>query len=436
MSETSTLRATPTGYQDYEDYWALEYHQGGRQTFEVNLTLSSIPRFVAAPNPDSPIEGNRRVDVRHAKGIASYVRERANGLIPTIVLRCPSRTLEFIPNPDVQAGGGVRFGTLRVPKANIQDLNIVDGQHRVLGLDIAVRDLGEERMKLKSEIADANETGNSVMKKELEGTLSIIEEQLSRISRERVTVQIVIVDSIKEFKQIFVDMNDTAKGVKLSQVIEFDSSNPLYQASIKLADHPLFSGKTDREKNIVGDSSADLVSLANLFQFVRAASFGITGRISDARMKEVSRDIAPLVQSARASVDRLIESFPVLEQVSSGALTPAEARAKSPLARANTMRVLIGADWALRSIGLTPAEITFLFSQLNPDLSGAFTSSNRLQIASGSAFPLGAMAPGSRNQNLKDAVSVIVGFCIDPASAPAKWLVAGREKLAAVGARV
>ena len=386
MSETSTQNATPTGYQDYEDYWALEYHQGGRQTFEVNLTLSSIPRFVAAPNPDSPIEGNRRVDVRHAKGIATYVRERANGLIPTIVLRCPSRTLEFIPNLDVQAGGSVRFGTLRVPKANIQDLNIVDGQHRVLGLDIAVRDLGEERMKLKSEISDANETGNSIMKKELEGALSIIEEQLSRLSRERVTAQIVIVDSIKEFKQIFVDMNDTAKGVKLSQVIEFDSSNPLYQASIKLAEHPL--------------------------------------------------DINPLVQSARASVDRLIESFPVLEQISSGALSPAEARAKSPLARANTMRVLIGADWALRSVGLTPAEISFLFSQLNPDLSGAFTSSNRLQIASGSAFPLGAMAPGSRNQNLKDAVSVIVGFCIDPASAPAQWLEAGQEKLAAVGARV
>lgn len=436
MTEGNVQSTMPTGYQDYEDYWAVEYHQGGRQTFEVNLTLSSVPRFVAAPNPDSPIEGNRRVDVRHAKGIATYVRERANGLIPTIVLRCPSRTLEFIENPAVQAGGGLRFGTLRVPKANIQDMNIVDGQHRVLGLEIAVRELGEERMKLKSEIADANETGNNFIKKELEEALSVVEGQLSRISRERVTAQIVVVDSIKEFKQIFVDMNDTAKGVKLSQVIEFDSSNPLYQASIKLADHPLFSGKTEREKNVVGDNSADLVSLANLYQFVRASSFGISGRISKVRMKEVTRDISPLVQSARDSVNRLVESFPVLAQLSTGEITPAEARAKSPLARANTMRVLIGADWALRAIGLTPAEITFLFSQLNPDLSGAFTITNRLQIASGTAFPLGAMAPGSRNQNLKEAVSVLVGFCIDPASPPTKWLAAGREKLATVGARV
>jgi hypothetical protein len=210
----------------------------------------------------------------------------------------------------------------------------------------------------------------------------------------------------------------------------------LYQASIKLAEHPLFSGKTEREKNIVGDSSADLVSLANLFQIVRASSFGISGRISDARMKELTKDISPLVQSAWASTDRLVESFPVLAQVAAGELSPAEAREKSPIARANTMRVLIGADWALRSVGLTPAEITFLFTQLNPDLSGAFTSSNRLQIASGSAFPLGAMAPGSRNQNLKDAVFVVVGFCIDPASAPTKWREAGREKLTAVGARV
>ena len=50
--------------------------------------------------------------------------------------------------------------------------------------------------------------------------------------------------------------------------------------------------------------------------------------------------------------------------------------------------------------------------QLSNELSGPFTRGNRLYQASGSAFPLDAMAPGSRNQNLKDAVNVIVGFSI------------------------
>ena len=435
MSAAGFENMAPTGYDDFESYWAVEYHQGGRQTFEVNLTLSSIPRFVTAPDPNRPIEGNRRVDVRHARGIAEYVRTRANGLIPTIVLRCPSGTLDFVANPEVRAGGGVRFGALRIPKSKIQDLHIVDGQHRILGLEIATRELGEERLSLKSQIVDAQEAGNVPVKKELEEQLAIIEDQLSRISRERVTVQIVVVDSIKEFKQIFVDMNDTAKGVKLSQVIEFDSSNPLYQASIKLSEHRLFAGRTEREKNTVGDNSPDLVSLANLFQFVRAASFGISGRISDARMKEISRDVTPLVRVAHASVDRLIEAFPMLEDIATGGVSPAEAREESPLARANTMRVLIGADSALMTIGVDAADIPAFYMQLSEELSGPFTRSNRLHQASGSAFPLDAMAPGSRNQNLKDAVNVIVGFCIDPKSAPSTWLETGREQIAAAGAR-
>ncbi len=312
MSTTGFESQAPTGYDDFESYWAVEYHQGGRQTFEVNLPLSSIPRFVTAPDPNRPVEGNRRVDVGHARGIAEYVRTRANGIIPTIVLRCPSGTLDFVPNPDVLVKGGVRFGTLRIPKSKIQDLHIVDGQHRVLGLEIARTEIGEDRLNLKSQIVDAQDAGNIPVKKELEEQLKVIEEQLARISRERTTVQIVVVDSIKEFKQIFVDMNDTAKGVKLSQVIEFDSSNPLYGASIKLSEHRLFAGKTEREKNNVGDNSPDLVSLANLFQFVKAASFGISGRISDARMKEISRDVTPLVRVANAAVDRLIEAFPLL----------------------------------------------------------------------------------------------------------------------------
>ena len=100
------------------------------------------------------------------------------------------------------------------------------------------------------------------------------------------------------------------------------------------------------------------------------------------------------------------------------------------------MRVLIGADSALRMIGVEAADIPAFYMQLSNELSGPFTRGNRLFQASGSAFPLDAMAPGSRNQNLKDAVNVIVGFCIDPKSAPAAWLETGREQLAAAGARV
>lgn len=426
-------QGAPTGYDEYESYWAIEYHQGGRQTFEVNLPLSSVPRFVAAPDPNRPVEGNRRVDVRHAANIAQYICDRDDGLIPTIVLRCPSRTMEFEPNDDVRAGGAVRFGTLRIPKSKAQDLHIVDGQHRVLGLEMATKDLSDRRLKLKSDIAEAQDGQNMILVEQYRKELAMVEEKFARIARERVTLQIIVVDSVKEFKQIFVDVNDNAKGVKASVVIRFDSTNPTYQATVKLADHRLFANRVETEKNIVGDNSDQLVSLANISQFVRAASFGISGRISRAREKELRKDNGPLVKAATDAIDRMLLAFPLLESVASGTVAPADARRKSPLARANTMRVLIAADWALRELGVQEAQIQWQLSGLADELAGPFSKGNRLHQASGNAFPLDAMAPGSRNQDLKDAVATILGFCAEPSSPAATWLERGHSELKRVG---
>jgi hypothetical protein len=44
------------------------------------------------------------------------------------------------------------------------------------------------------------------------------------------------------------------------------------------------------------------------------------------------------------------------------------------------------------------------------------------------------MAPGTQKKPMKDAVNVIVGFCVDPKSAPETWLDAGRGQLAAATA--
>jgi hypothetical protein len=433
-NKPGTLQA-PTGYDDYERFWAIEYRHGDRLVYDVNLTLASVPRFIPAPDPSRPVTGNRRVDVKHAAGIAAYLREESRGILPPIVLRSPSRTLEFEAREDISAGSGVRFGVLKVPKAKSEDLQIVDGQHRVLGLQIAMRQLTEEIAAARSREAEAKEAGNQALVNQFVTDAKLADEQRSRLSHERITVSVVIVDSEAEFKQIFVDMNDKARGVRKSERIDRDSRDPFYNAATKLTTHPLFEGKVEREKDTVGTNDSSYVTLANLLMILKASTFGITGRTSRDRQMKLAKDNSSLITETNGVLGRLLESFPYLRELQDGKISPQELREKSPLGRANTLRVLAGADWALRQLGISDEGIVKGFRELAPDFSGRFASGGRLNSASGSAFPENMMAPGSRNQNLKDAVSVIVGSVTSGSQDPESWLEVGKEKLLAIGAR-
>ncbi len=425
----------PTGYDDYERFWAIEYSHGDRLVYDVNLALASVPRFIPAPDPNRPVTGNRRVDPKHAASIAAYLREESRGIIPPIVLRCPSRTLEFEAREDINAGAGVRFGVLKVPKAKSEDLQIVDGQHRVLGLQTAMRQITEEIASARSREVEAKESGNHTLANQCIAEAKVADDQRARLSRERVTLSVVIVDSEAEFKQIFVDMNDKARGVRKSERIDRDSRDPFYSAATKLTQHPLFEGRVEREKDTVGTNDESYVTLANLLMVLKASTFGIAGRTSRDRQAKLAKDNSPLITETNGVISRLLDAFPVLQNLQEGKITPQELRESSPLGRANTLRVLAGADWALRQLNVPQVEIVQGFRGLAPEFSGPFTGKNRLTVASGSAFPEGAMAPGSRNQNLKDAVSIIVGAVCSGSQDPHQWLESGRDRLLAIGAR-
>src|SRR4051812_17589267 len=129
-----------TGYAPDDRYLATRYIQGRRMVYDFELPLEAIPQILPVPDPERPTVGNRRVNVAHAKGFAEYVREKEDWVAPALLLRAPD-VFKFDVNLSL---GGVSFGVLGVPRSARHDVRIIDGQHRILGLHLAVLDIARE----------------------------------------------------------------------------------------------------------------------------------------------------------------------------------------------------------------------------------------------------------------------------------------------------
>ena len=70
---------------------ATKYRQGGREMFHLTITLAQLTQLIPKrPDPNEPIEQNRKVDVRRAKRFGEYVLEREDWVSPAIIVRMPS----------------------------------------------------------------------------------------------------------------------------------------------------------------------------------------------------------------------------------------------------------------------------------------------------------------------------------------------------------
>ena len=101
--------------------------------------------------------------------------------------------------------GGTQFGVISIPKLAHTELSILDGQHRTLGIHMAIRDIAEDLSKARSGLAAAerNQAEPAVVSM-FEKQIRELNEQRERFACERTSVQIYIeVDSIA-YKQMFV----------------------------------------------------------------------------------------------------------------------------------------------------------------------------------------------------------------------------------------
>ena len=327
-----------TGYDTHDRYFAARFNQGTRRIYSLDLPLAAVQAMLPRPDPENPTPSNRRVDPTHAHHFAEYVRERSDWISPALMLRAPNDAFEFEQDAEIK---GSQYGTLSLPRVARRDLGILDGQHRILGVHMALDEITQELQQTRDSVAAAKRNGDNAAVKALEPKLKKLQHQRERFAYERFSVQIVLEDEERGYKRMFYDIADNAKGITKTLRARFDDRKVVNRVMLKLtADHPLLAGRIEEEVDQV-KRDTQLLAAKHVSDIVRAVAIGLGHRVSQRREEEL--DEGELLSRVNAFFGVLTEAFPELQAVQDGALTPGDLRRSSLVGSATMLRVLAGA---------------------------------------------------------------------------------------------
>lgn len=404
MPSTSEL----TGYNDADTYLATRYRQGGRTLFSIDLSLDQLANTVGQPNPEQPTEGNRKIVYRHAQGFAKYLKTRSDGVIPPLLLRAPDGVFEF---NQLDSVGGTDWGTLSVPRNARNDLHIVDGQHRILGIHLLIKELAEALAKARSERAVALKRKDHKLAEEFDKEIAALEAQRHRMNKDRVSIQIIIVDDAQEYKQIFVDIAENAKGITQAVKNRFDSTKVVNRCLEEVMEHQLIAGRVDLDEDRIQGDNPNLLGAKHVADIIRTLQVGIGGRISgqlEPRLKEED-----LITETQLFLTLLCRSFDDLGGVGEGIVSPIDLRKRSLLGSVTMLRVLAGVYHEL--VGAN-GQADVRTRERMSEFFGKLSRYMETPIAEGSpwlkckAFQIGANAPRASMGELRDLVTNILAW--------------------------
>ena len=408
---------TLTGYDPDIRFYANRYRQGERTVFSVDLSLTQIAQLLPAPDPANPTEGNRRIKESHAKAFGDAVWGQPHWVAPALVLRGPD-IFKFEPRENI---GGTEFGVLAFPRLASTDLRILDGQHRILGIHLAIQSIANDLEKARSGLAAAKRTGSEpAVLQEFQGKIEQLNAQRERFDRERTTLQIFIEDDQVAYKQMFFDIADNALGITSSVRARFDSRKVVNRSLEDVMKHPLLKGRVDPEQDRMGRGNPDTHGSEAVAEIVRTLAVGIDGRIGR-RLEDELREDA-LVQKTNDFLDALVAAFPPFDDLIDGGVTADELRRTSLLGSTVMLRVLaaVYAELVDRH-KFDDEDVADFFRKLAPYMPGPVTGTS-IWVARvrDDVFTPGALAPRSRRQDLK----VLRDTLVDWAVMDSEWLTA------------
>lgn len=409
MSSLDTLAAldvsSVTGINTPFRFVAVRYIQGGRVTYSLDLPLEQVPEVLPVPDPARPTPGNRRVNETHAKSFGLYVRKTAEWVAPPLLIRDPG-ACQFDPQVTV---GGMEVGILSVPRNARLTLKIIDGQHRILGVDMALRDLQLDLDRLHD--ARARERDDA-SRHELEVRAAQLAAERDRFANEHLSLQIYVEDQPVGYEQMFFDVADNALGINQAIKVRFDSRKTVNRTLDEACKHALLRGRVDLEQDRIAGPNPNLLGAKHVADFVRTIEVGIAGRVG--RKVEESLDEGRLVERFNNFMDVLVNAFSDLAAVADGTVSPPELRSRSLLGSITMLRVLAGVYHNL-SDSHDDDGIAEFFSSLQPHMGGPVAPGS-IWLTHTTEFSLGALGPQARAQSLKQLTADITGWMENPPS--------------------
>ncbi|MGH7641950.1 MAG: DNA sulfur modification protein DndB [Candidatus Dormibacteria bacterium] len=395
----------PSGYSTEDSYFATRFMQGTRVVYSLELALEVAAASLPRPDPHHPMPGNRRVNANHAHRFAQYIRDQPEWVAPAVLLRGPDIFAFHVR----ERTAATEFGLLALPRLARTDLRILDGQHRILGLNYLVEDLARELEQKRSLLNAAKHQSNPELMSLYQDEIGGLERLRRRLHDESIAVQILVEDDVRAAEQMFVDIADNALGITSAIRARFDDRKVVNRCLDEVLNHALLKGRVDMEQDRIGLQSPYLLGAKHVTDMIRTLQVGIGGRIG--RRLEVELNEGALVERTNNFLDVVVGAFPDLESVSDGFLTPFELRSRSLLGSATMLRTLAGAYHDLTN-DYQDEEIRDRFAALTSMMAapvGAHSPWLRTQ-----SFLVGGMAPLARGQNMRAVVDTLIRWSTDP----------------------
>lgn len=398
---------------------ATLYRQGKREMYHLTVTLAQLTQLVPKrPDPEKPIEGNRRVDPKRARKFGDYVLERDDWVSPAIIVRVPSGEVTFTPAHEF--ADGTAWGVLEIPLHVLSEILLLDGQHRTLGTFIALDEINEKIRQLKDGIGAAEADENPHVIGELQKQLSKAVTGRDRLNQEHISIDLAVVTT-DQGKQMFVDIADNAKGVNPDFTTILDQRDVINRMAAQLIeDHPLFEGRVERgQSSRMSAKNPNFIGAKSVADIARAVNVGVGGRVGKRVQDELSKGLPTAVERVETFLDVLVAGFPELEAMIDGEIEPIDLREegsewRSMTASATMLRVLAGAyhELAVETKGdaepLSRSEVEVFFKSLAPKMRDIpIEEDDTFWMPTGVFLP-GATAPSARQGSMGSLVRQIV----------------------------
>ena len=386
-----------------DTYLAMRSLQGGRTVYSTRVPLLDLDKILPVPDPSQPDPDNRKVDPRHAKSFGDYVSTHSAWVAPTLLAR-DNGGCNFHP---LESSDG-KVGYLDIPwsTGTVGALTTIDGQHRILGTRLRLRQLTEEISKCDRDLSRAR-SGDRATK--LEARLAELREALSRLEHEAIGLDIYVEPDSVLARQMFVDVADNAKGISTALRARFDGSKIANRTLDRVLDHALLKGRVDLEQDRMTRNNVNLIGAKHVADLTKAVAVGVGGKMTSRRESELTDEA--VVEGVHGFLDCITEAFGDLADVAEGRLSAVDLRSRSLLGSVGMLRVLAGTFHALRAKEIADDDITAFFATLNPHMAAPVSDTGIWrQSATRPDFEPEASAPVMRTQNLVHLVNVVTSW--------------------------
>jgi hypothetical protein len=388
---------------------ATRYRQGGREMYHMVLTLAALPQLVTRPDPERPIDGNRKVDARHARDFGDYVLENQTWVAPSIIVRAPSGDVSFDEQAKFEDGSS--WGVLNIPLHVLTEILILDGQHRSLGIFMAIEKVNAEIAHLVDLVRAAEANGNDIVTQKMTDDLAAAKARREKLGREHFSIDLALVSN-NDAKQLFADINTNLRGVSKDFTTILDQRGVVNRVALQLIEsHSLLADRVETgQENRMSSRNPNLLGAKAVADIVRAILVG-GGRISARRESEIEANQADAIRRVSTFLDVLVESFPGLASLVDGESDPITLRETSMLGSSTMLRVLAIAYYELTTAEdypLSRAEVADFFRSLNDRMYEVPVSPDNDFWMSTRAFVPGNFAPQARTGSVRSLVTALV----------------------------